>query len=429
MARTQLGVQRGAETAEALFRAGRFPEAKVRCLERGTGDPRTLERLGAISLLENRAEDAVRYLDRALAQASWTNRHWPLSGRIRAQIGMAHYRGDRFPEASKEFVAAAGPIPVGPFGELAALGRHLAAFGDDPPYRIHGPESTRLELEVVDPLPVVSLSVNEGRPTLFFLDTGGAEIVLDRGFAEEAGADMVGHIAGEYAGRKRARTGLGRVNSIGAGEMRIDDVPVHTLDLAALPAFFGMDIRGILGTRFLMHFLSTIDYPGGALILRRRGPEATREAERERVGGQARSIPFWLAGTHLILARGTLNPLPSTLFWVDTGLAGSGFLAPERTFRAAGVTVDWSVAHDGPGGGGLARGTDVVVSSLTLGEGDAALTHSDVPGTVLKKAPTALGHRLGFEIGGLISHAFFRSHALTLDFANMRLRLEDAPRR
>ena len=30
---------------------------------------------------------------------------------------------------------------------------------------------------------------------------------------------------------------------------------------------------------------------------------------------------------------------------------------------------------------------------------------------------------MGFRIGGLISHQFFRSHALTLDFSAMRLRI------
>jgi hypothetical protein len=43
---------------------------------------------------------------------------------------------------------------------------------------------------------------------------------------------------------------------------------------------------------------------------------------------------------------------------------------------------------------------------------------------VLEKAPSILGDRLGFEVGGLISHAFFRRHALMIDFANMTLGLD-----
>jgi hypothetical protein len=106
---------------------------------------------------------------------------------------------------------------------------------------------------------------------------------------------------------------------------------------------------------------------------------------------------------------------------VDTGLAGGDFLAPEATLRAAGVPVDWSAARFGPGGGGPVKQTDVVIDPLTLGEGADAVTHTRLPGVAFERAPSILGRRLGFEVGGLISHAFFRPHALTLDFARMRL--------
>ena len=65
--------------------------------------------------------------------------------------------------------------------------------------------------------------------------------------------------------------------------------------------------------------------------------------------------------------------------------------------------------------------THVVVERLTLGEGEHAITRHDVPGIVQRRAPSILAGRLGFEVGGLISHAFFRPYALTLDFARMEL--------
>ena len=325
---------------------------------------------------------------------------------------MAHYRRDRFPEAARELAGAAGPVPLGPLASLAAIARQLADFGDEPPYRVAGPDCTRLELAAVDPLPAVELSVNGGAPALFLVDTGGAELIVDERLAASAGARLVAAMKAEYAGRRRARTGLGRVDSVEAGGLRVEAVPVHTLDLGPLRDFFGLDVRGIVGTRFLMHFLVTIDYRGGALILRREdsSPEPNE------------GISFWLAELHLILARGRLGGQPPTLFWVDTGLAASGFLAREATLRAAGVPVDWSQAREGPGGGGLATETDVLIESVTLGDGESAVTRRDVPGTVLAKPPSILGERLGFEVGGLISHAFFKAGgALTLDFSRMRL--------
>jgi hypothetical protein len=268
--------------------------------------------------------------------------------------------------------------------------------------------------------------VNGGPPALFLIDTGGAEVVLDTSFVAEAGAEMTSTLDGEYAGGQRARTGLGRVGSVQAGAMRIHDVPIHTLDLGALPEFFGIDIRGILGTRLLMHFLATIDYAGGALILRQRSPN--HETETVPTHAAIRRIPFWLVDTHLILARGRLNDLPPTLFWVDTGLAGSGFLASETQLQTAGVPVDWSMAWEGPGGGGPVTAANVVIDTLTLGEGDHAITRDAIPGIVHERSPSILGDRLGFDVGGLISHAFFRPYALTLDFTSMCLVL-DSPSR
>ena len=413
------------ETADALFRSGRLREASgsyVAALSDRPADATLLKRLGDLALYENRADDAVRYLSQAFTHSTRFKRRWPLATAIRAQLGMAHYRSDRFRDASREFAAAAGRLPVGPFRGLAGVARHLAAFGDDRPYRIDGPPVTRLEFVVTDPLPTVELVVNGGPPAKFFLDTGGAEIVLDAGFAAQAGATLVSELSGEYAGRRRARTGLGKVDTIQAGELRISDVPIHTLDLRALPEYFGIDIRGILGTRILMHFMATIDYPGGALILRRGLSQRGGELGRR----ETTRIPFWLVDTHLILARGSLNDLPPTLFLVDTGLAGAGFLAPESNLRRAGVAVDWSRAREGLGAGGPVTETDVVIDTLTLGEGDHAITHHAVAGTVQKKAPSILGDRLGFDVGGLISHAFLRPHALTLDFETMCL-VVDSP--
>ena len=94
------------------------------------------------------------------------------------------------------------------------------------------------------------------RPTrlrvLCFVDTGGCELVLDERLAARVGATRVSSMRGEYGGRRRARTGLGWVDAVEAGDLRIGDVPVHTLDLGGFPDHFGLDVRGIVGTRLLM---------------------------------------------------------------------------------------------------------------------------------------------------------------------------------
>ena len=113
------------QRADALFRAGRLPEATAAyeaALRDRPEDAAVLRRLGTLALYENRAEDAVRYLGEALERSSTAARRWPASATTRAQLGMAHYRLHRFPEASGEFAAAAGPLPLGRWATSPASG-------------------------------------------------------------------------------------------------------------------------------------------------------------------------------------------------------------------------------------------------------------------------------------------------------------------
>lgn len=45
----------------------------------------------------------------------------------------------------------------------------------------------------------------------------------------------------------------------------------------------------------------------------------------------------WLIESHYSVARGTVNCLGPMLFWVETGLAGSGFIRSESVLREAGI--------------------------------------------------------------------------------------------
>ena len=108
-------------------------------------------------------------------------------------------------------------------------------------------------------------------------------------------------------------------------------------------------------------------------------------------------------------------------FFVDTGLAGAGFTAPESTLEKAGIGVDWAQAHEAIGGGGTFREVDIVIDRLTLGTGSDEVIEEDVPGKAIEHSVAILEDALGFHVGALISHQFFRSHALTFDITGMRL--------
>jgi hypothetical protein len=416
------------EAGDSLYRQGKFDEAEavyLNVLKLTPGNAATLEKLGLISLWRNDTEEAESYFIDALSHTPWYRNFWPLNTNLKYHLGMTYLRQDRFTDLAQLFREAKGPVAMGPFRDLDAFGKQMALFGNETPYTIEGPQETRIDFVITDPLPVVEISVNGSEPQYFILDTGGMEVVLDDDLAEQVGAQMAGSFSGTYAGGKKAETGLGRVDSIALGEFVVRNVPIHILDTDQFGSeFSGLKIKGIISTRLLMHFLTTIDYPNGVLILQRPTPANLQRLDSRVAAEGAKVIPFWLVETHYIVAWGTINNLDPMLFFVDTGLAGAGFKPSESLLQEAGISVDWTKAQEGIGGGGAVRSVDVVIDHLTLGSGENEVVKNGVLGKVSEHSPSILGNTLGFYIGGLISHQFFRDQALTLDFTTMRLILQ-----
>jgi predicted aspartyl protease len=422
-----VSIESHVKAAEAAYHDGKFAEAGAAYSMVTQLDPKhvsALERLGSIALWNNHPDKAVGYLKEALTYTSGLQKFWPFNAQLNTRLAMAYYRADQFLESSRFFKAAAGPIALGPFRQLAALGNWLAIFDTEQLYTIAGPNETRIEFVVTDPLPVVQLSIGNCRPVHFLIDTGGSEVILDTQIAKEAAAEVAATMTGEFSGSKKSTMGLGRVDSLRLGEFIVETVPVHMVDLTSLsPLFGGLEIKGIIGTRLLMHFLSTIDYRNGALLLRRATQENQKRLEAQAEAHQAKRIPFWLIDTHYMVAWGTVNHVGPLLFWVDTGLAGSGFIPSGSVVRKAGITVDWSKAEMGVGMGGMAKEAPIVLDHLTLGTGPDEIVEHNVPGIVQERL-AVLGDQLGFEISGLISHQFFRNYSLTFDFENMLMILQ-----
>jgi len=410
------------EAGDALYQDGRFDQAEAAylgALELQPQNPTVLEKLGLVALWRNDAEEAENYFEEALSNTPWYRNFWPLNTNLKYRLGMTYLRQDRFADLAELFKEARGPVALGPLRDLDAFGKQMALFGNEHPYAIEGPDETRIDFIATDPLPVIEVSVNGSEPLCFFVDTGGMEVILDDNLAQRIGAQVAGSITGSYGGGKKAETGLGGIDSLAMGEFVVRNVPVHILDTDSMsPVFDGLDIQGIISTRLLMHFIATIDYPGGALILQR---PTTANLESLASAGGGKTIAFWLVQTHYIVAWGTLNSLDPMLFFVDTGLAGAGFTAPASVLEEAGVAVDWTKAQDAIGGGGVFQEVDIVIDRLTLGTGDNKVVQTDVPGTASEHPPSVLGDTLGFHIGGPISHQFFRDHAVTFDFTRMRL--------
>jgi hypothetical protein len=210
------------------------------------------------------------------------------------------------------------------------------------------------------------------------------------------------------------------VDSVTLGQLTVRNVPVNVLPTRQLskPVFSGKRVDGIIGTVLLSRFLATLDYPGGRLIVRPNDPKIEARLVKGPNAADSIAVPFWMAGDHYMVAWGTIGKSRPHLLFVDTGLAGGGVTCSKAMLEEAGISLDEKNASEGIGGGGKVRVVPFMAPEMTLG----AVREQNVRGLFTEAFP--LEDRLGFRIGGLVSHGFFRSYALTFDFVAMRLFLK-----
>ncbi len=256
-----------------------------------------------------------------------------------------------------------------------------------------------------DPLPVVAVRVN-GHDAHFMIDTGAPNIVLDAAFAKSLGIATTSVGQGTFAGGEHAATSKAVVDRLDLGTWQIRNVPATVLPL---PRVFPID--GILGSALFTHFLTTLDYRNGWLILG--DPGASNAFERDAAARGDAIVPMWLVGDHYMFAQGRAGNGPVGLFNVDTG-GTFGVQLTKAALDAANITVDAAHPLIGTGGGGTVTSLPFK-TSLTIG----TCTVDDLDGVYF---PT--GDQYGifpFTVTGTVSHEFFRKTAVTFDFVAMRL--------
>jgi predicted aspartyl protease len=396
------------ESADNQFKAGMFAQAErtyARIVGKEPQNHGAIARLGYIALLTNRLDDAQKWLTEAIILK-------PDDSTSKSMLAEVHYRRDEFQQAA-QYLCSIGK-------EVKA--KKLESFKDVTPYTIDGKTGvTTLPFVMTDPLPVVQVQVDNSGLVNFLIDTGGAEVIIDDDFAREVGTTDFGSETGTFAGGKQAGFQHGRVESITLGDFIVRHIPVHMMNVRRFsqPIFGGKRVDGIIGTVLLYHFFATVNYPDGQLILRRRTEENLKQVDQEAAEQGSIAVPFWMAGDHYMMASGTVNNSEPMLFFVDTGLAGGGFSCRESTLQKAGIELQMDKAREGIGGGGKVTAIPFAVDTLTLGD---AKEHN-IRGIYTPNAG-ALEKVVGFHIGGLISHMFFRHYSLTFDFDGMRLFLK-----
>ena len=402
-------------SADRLFKAGKFAEAGKLYSRIAAQDPKdysaTLQ-LGRIALLSNQLDDAQKWFEKAIALK-------PDEADPKVMLAEAFYRRDDFQKAA----AALNGVDVSsnklvreqyPTLNVAML----ESFKGQTLYQLQGNgTSTRVKFLKTDPLPLLNVRVNGGKEVTFFIDTGGSEVALDTEFATELGVPQFGAVQGTFSGGQHAEVKLGRIDSLTLGDWTIKNVPTAMLPLRQLSEGFGVkQIDGIIGTTLFYHFLTTMDYPHGELVLRRKTAESLEQFKKS--PGKRVAVPIWMASDHFMVGWGRVETLPPTLLFVDTGLTGAGVKLAESVIKEAGIKLEENKASEGAGGGGKLKTVPYTVSEVAFG----SIKEHNVPG--LYDGPFPWEYTFGFHLAGMVGHDFFKPYAVTFDFQNMQVLLQ-----
>ncbi len=385
------------EEATAAHAAGDFVRARELAVEVVAGGDASLEALRGLAELEYLLGDYAAAEPLLLRVRQEAGRDATL--RIDAEVALAlvYLQTNRYAEASGLF-AGIGGIDL-PIWEL------MKSFGDERPYRsewggeaaVTAPFTQATSWE----LPCVRLQV-DGLEVDARIDTGGELLTLSPDVAAAVGVEPVATSQGVFAAGARADMSYGRVGAVRLGPLTVRSVPVAVASLD----------RPVLGTGFLRQFLATVDYREGRLVLRPRGDRAAE-------GGV--EIPFALAASHLVLARGSLEEGRPLTFLIDSGLedeGGASVALPAATLDAVGIPLPELTEEIGESGAGRLslRYGRFPVPRLALGP----LLQHDASG-LYGIFPDEWREVYGIRLDGIISHGFLRRYAWTLDFERMTM--------
>ncbi len=364
-------------------------------------------------MLSNRLDDAQKWLEKAITLQ-------PENADPKVMLAEAFYRRDDFQKAAaalKGVDVSSNKLIREQYPTLNV--GMLESFKGQTPYELHGDDTTaRVKFVKTDPLPIVNVRVNGGKEVTFFIDTGGSEVTLDTDFAKELGVPQFGAVQGTFSGGQHTKVQLGRIESLTLGGWTIKNVPTAMLPLRQLSEGFGVkQIDGIIGTTLFYHFLTTMDYPHGELVLRRKDAKSLDEFKAQSSGKRV-TVPIWMASDHFMVGWGRVETLPPTLLFVDTGLAGAGVKLAESVIKEAGIKLEQNKATEGAGGGGTLKTVPYTVHQLSFGD----IKEENVPG--LYDGPFPWQYMFGFHLAGMVGHDFFKPYAVTFDFQNMQIFLQ-----
>lgn len=212
---------------------------------------------------------------------------------------------------------------------------------------------------------MISARINGRGPYLFYLDSGGHDIISPR-LAKELGLQVAGEGRSGGAGDKTVETGYAKVAEIDAGGAILKNQTVIVLETSP-PDVVGELIGGVLGVEFFERFLTTIDYERNKVTFE--DPAKFSLTQQTSAGIP---VPFKLYD-HMPQVEGTFEDL-GALYNIDTG--SGQFLDLTRPYvEAHALQARYPGAVtivSGFGTGGASHSTVVRAQSLGLGAAKVA---------------------------------------------------------
>ncbi|GII64092.1 hypothetical protein Skr01_41770 [Sphaerisporangium krabiense] len=395
----------GGGDADALFKAGRFEEAGRAyevILNKDPGNLHAARLRGYVGLLANRFADAEKYLKMALALA-------PDDKDANYFLADCYIRQDKFGLSAPHWKAA---------GEDGYAKWFAAVRGEA--YQVHG-ETARVPFQQMDPMPLVEASVNGGPAKRFTFYTGAPNLSMRASVAKEAGLSPVASQQTEYEnGVIWAYWGI--LDSFRLGGIELRNVPVSWSSTES-GEDVDTDCDGLIGTWVFYHLLTTFDYAGRQLILRRRTPETARKARAAATRAGAEPLPLWLAREQYLHSTGGFAGVAgSRTGVVGVNFGGVGEIAAGMrgdTAKRLGIRTD----HDRQIGT-FAQSHPAVVypcypKEIRLGNAVAKEVYCYSNPNQPVNVPWPYG--TGFDTMGWFSHCFWKPYNITGDFTDMTL--------
>ncbi|SEH03442.1 Aspartyl protease [Nonomuraea solani] len=394
-------------SADQLFKAGEFDRADrayARLLREDHDNAHAMAQRGYIALLANRFGIAERFLAHAVNLA-------PSDIASKQRLAECYVRQDQ--------LAPAIPLLRSTGSKRDEALAEQYAHINGAPWQVHGAQSTRVPWYAIDPLPFVEASVNGGRNRLFLIDSY-ATAGLTQEVAEELGlrafAELTGHV-----GSQPITLSLGVLDSLRLGDLELRNIPIQwtgegTPEMPRPPD--GSRPAGAIGTTLFYHFLTTMDYMGKSLVLRRKtGTQLRRFQAKARQNGYDQ-VPLWLAGDHFPCTLGSLRDYGPRIITLDTGGLGPGVGTTVEIAERAGLEVDYDHPVD-------TGGTHFPIKPDRISLGDTV--RHDADGIAGPSSPMGPGpgqsSQFGFDIIANFSHDFVRPFAITFDYTHMHLNI------